>query len=94
MAYATMQDVLLALDLTDSELRDRPKLLAAPTYRSQDMWQSWDGPAPHFQAALGPHPVVDDLLFFLGEPAEPTRIVGDGLHKRTDPRQVRCFKYG
>jgi hypothetical protein len=24
MSYATMQDVLFALDLTDSELRDRP----------------------------------------------------------------------
>jgi hypothetical protein len=31
MSYATMQDVLFALDLTDSELRDRPKLhLDAP----------------------------------------------------------------
>jgi hypothetical protein len=31
MSYATMQDVLFALDLTDSELRDRPELhLYAP----------------------------------------------------------------
>ena len=31
MSYATMQDVLFALDLTDSKLRDRPKLhLDAP----------------------------------------------------------------
>jgi hypothetical protein len=35
MSYATMQDVLFALDLTDSELRDRPMHLDAPEARPE-----------------------------------------------------------